>query len=569
MPVGIFSGNGFEVRTDHLDYLTQITEVNGDSLGILHIYSDYPDYKYVHPEKQGMACVDDAARGVVAYLKHYEMTNRSKSLRLAKHLLQFIFYMQADDGGFYNFIWEDYTRNTTGETSHNNGFNWWASRAVWAMGYARYQFNEWDIETALQDTIDNRMGQAFSKLKQQEWTPNQWQNKYGFRIPATHWLLNGWSNMSSELALGLIYYAAATEDAFADSLARDLCAGFTAYQLGDRNSFPYGIQPDGLYSIYQWHAWGSRETQALALASGLLPNPNPEWQTAARQTADNFYTHMLLTDRITRIQSIPISHTQINYDMAPVVNGLTELYRLTDNKEYAKKAALYAAWWFGDNLLGVNMYNEENGRFFDGITGERWNRNSGGETNTEGIMALLDVYSLGRYSSLAQAEVQTYQPVITVEAESATTVSGIPAIKKVESYGDANISLSEYVQLSSGDTIHVNFTVQNRYEDRGKYFLELHQLKGKEIAGSSCIIDGKYIGTASAGQSADEHFWIVTIPEPISLSNGAHTLSLTVDSDGGTGAVDMVRIHPVVEKKIWLAPDGTTIEFERHLLENN
>lgn len=568
-PQGIFSGTGLEVRTDQLDYLTQIQEVNGDSLGIMHIYSDYPDYKYVHPEKEGITCIDDAARGVVAYLKHYEMTSREKSLRLAKHLLQFIFYMQAEDGGFYNFMWEDYTRNTAGETSHNNGFNWWACRAVWAMGYARYQFNEWNIEPAMQDTIDNRMSRALSKLERQKWTPNQWQNIHGFRIPATHWLLDGWSNMSSELALGLIYYTAVTENTFTDSLARTLSDGFASAQIGDRMSYPYGVVPDGLYSIHQWHAWGSRETQALALAGRLLPDPNPEWEIAARRTADNFYTHMLLTDRITRIQSLPMNHTQINYDMAPVVNGLAELYRLTENEEYARKAALYAAWWFGDNLRSVKMYNQSEGRFYDGVSPDRWNRNSGGETNTEGIMALLDVQSLGNQGTLTHAKVQSCQSVITLEAEDARMISGHPEIKQRDSYGEAMISQSEYVHLSPGDTLRIEFTIQNEYEDHNRYLLEVHQLRGRNVAGISCVIDGTYIGTAAPGQSADKHFWIVTIPESVALSNGDHTLSLTADSAGGTGAVEMIRIHPVVEKKIWRTPDGATLELERHLLEDN
>ena len=560
--------NDFGVRTDHLDYLTEVVAIADDSLGILHIYSDYPDYEYVHPPKEGIACVDDAARGVVAYLKHYESTGREKSLRLAKHLLQFVFYMQAHDGGFYNFVWQDYSRNRLGETSHNNGFTWWACRAVWAMGYARYQFGAWDSEPSLRDTIDVRMERALGKLARQKWTPNQWQNLGRFKVPAAHWMLDGWVNKTSELTLGLVYYAAATGNGSAASLARQLCDGITNSQIGDRYTYPYGLFPDGLHDIAMWHAWGSREVQALAMASQILPDPKEDWSIVAKRAADNFYTHMLLTDRITRMQSIPFNETQINYDMAPVVNGLVELYRLTCDEIYAQKAALFAAWWFGDNPLEVNMYDQESGRFFDGITGERWNRNSGGETNTEGIMALLDVQSLGEYSNLVFAYVRSYQPVISLEAEEAEIVAGKPQITTAESYGSASISGSEYVQLVAGDTMRLKFTVENSYDQQTYYFLELHHLVGDDSAQITCLIDGEVIGRTSGGKQAERHFWITPIPERVRLADGTHTLTLTTANESGMSAVDMLRIHPVVERKTWVTPEGEPIEFERRLMEN-
>ncbi|MHB1688993.1 MAG: hypothetical protein ACYCVH_16700, partial [Ignavibacteriaceae bacterium] len=50
------------VNTSHLDHLYQEINVNGKEMGIIHIYANYPDYKYVDAPGEGIACVDDAAR---------------------------------------------------------------------------------------------------------------------------------------------------------------------------------------------------------------------------------------------------------------------------------------------------------------------------------------------------------------------------------------------------------------------------------------------------------------------------------------------------------------------------
>jgi hypothetical protein len=74
--------------------------MDGDTVAIIHIYSNYPNYGYVSAPGEGIACVDDATRASVAYLMHYERFKDEHSLNQAKLLLKFVLKMQAEDGAF-------------------------------------------------------------------------------------------------------------------------------------------------------------------------------------------------------------------------------------------------------------------------------------------------------------------------------------------------------------------------------------------------------------------------------------------------------------------------------------
>lgn len=566
--------NGFEVKTTQLDNLISIQKFEGDSIAILHVYSDYPKYDWVPAKGEGIACVDDATRGVVAYLKHYELTHSKQSLQYAKYLLNFIFHMQAEDGGFYNFIREDLSINKTGETSNNNKFNWWSARAVWAMGYAYYKFKAWQIFLEIRDTIHIRMTRAFGKMNRYLQSADRWQMEYGEKIPASDWLLNDASNMSSEMTLGLIYYAVSSKDSVAVRLARQICDGLAAYQFGDSVNYPFGLHPDGIPNIFRWHAWGSRETQALATAARLMHNPNPEWRKAAKKEADNLWTHMLMTDRWTRYETLPWNDTQINYDMAPVVNGFAELYYTTGDAEYAKKAALYATWWFGNNPLHDLMYDESAGRFYDGIDGNIYNRNSGGETNTEGLMALLDVKMLGeQYADLAESHVLKCQKIIYVEAESSQKLQDDIHIVKQEYVGPARISSKKYLEIGYKGLVEIPFSVKNSYGDSHSYLVYLHMMKYPNAEDDRLLqvsVDGAKIGTIHCNQLSpdqDSRFTMAHLAKFVSLKNGNHTIQIQNNSKSNLViAVDVLFLQPVVERKTWKTPDGSSIEMERNIL---
>ncbi|MEX0601988.1 MAG: hypothetical protein WD295_01520, partial [Bacteroidota bacterium] len=64
------------VNFDHLEHLTELIVMEGDTVAIVRIYSEYPDYTWMDAKEsgpEGIACVDDAARAAVVYLRDHEL----------------------------------------------------------------------------------------------------------------------------------------------------------------------------------------------------------------------------------------------------------------------------------------------------------------------------------------------------------------------------------------------------------------------------------------------------------------------------------------------------------------
>ena len=49
------------INTSHLDSLFEEVTSLGNTFGIIHIYSEYPDYKWVGDSDEGIACIESGA----------------------------------------------------------------------------------------------------------------------------------------------------------------------------------------------------------------------------------------------------------------------------------------------------------------------------------------------------------------------------------------------------------------------------------------------------------------------------------------------------------------------------
>jgi hypothetical protein len=388
------------VNFSHLEHLTERIDLAGTKVSIVHIYANYPDYSWTDAKEsgpEGIACVDDAARAAVVYLRDFELNRRTVSLERARRLLDFILTMQAEDGEFWNFILADHSVNRDGKTSCKS-FGWWAARGVWSLGLGCRVFREVDSAYAsrLRGAVERSLPhvrallQKFGKMEQES----------GYRKPT--WLLYGsGADATSELMLGLIeYYQVARSRDLHDRLplAHEVhdaivrfADGFQTMQEGDLATFPYGLHRSwGTL----WHLWGNGQTQALATAGRVLGDS--AMIQSARQEADGFYARLLAGGLMREMDlADPASRKefdQIAYGIRPMAVGLLRLYDATGNADYLRMAGLAASWFFGNNPAGVVMYDSATGRCFDGIlSATEINRNSGAESTIEALMALVEL----------------------------------------------------------------------------------------------------------------------------------------------------------------------------------
>ncbi len=369
---------------------------------ITHIYSEFPDYQWVDAEGEGIACVDDVSRAVLVYLKHHELFNDEESLQKASLGLNFVMYME-EDGEFYNFIHQDYTINKTGRTSKKS-FNWWAVRGLRALCYGYKVFKDQDEEYAsrLKDHIvatfeplNEILSSYGSYLKFSAvslvFEPDTTDVKYFQGPPA--WLVNNGGDATAEVVLALLDYYGMDPDPSVKDMIEKFSEGLVQYQRGDGQTFPFGAH---LSWRNVWHAWGNSQTQALARAGRSFNRQ--DWIESAKREADNFYIYLLSQNYLNHIElrescqyQIKI-FPQISYGIRPMVSGLLELYKTTNDEKYAQSAGLAASWLRGNNPAGKAMYDPATGRCYDGIQSpDEINRNSGAESTIEALMTLLEI----------------------------------------------------------------------------------------------------------------------------------------------------------------------------------
>lgn len=381
-PPGIASARAAPAYAPRLDWLRRLgldLTVRGRRVRAVALYANAPDYAPASsPSRdgsEGVACVDDAARAAVVWLRDFEVTGDAASRDEASRLLDFVVAMEQGDGELVNFVRADGTPNTTSPTSAKS-FSYWAARATWALaegvrvlGGARA-----DELAVVLDRLVARLG----------------------REVAGGALVAGSVTATSEALLGVLAYERARPSPERRALASRLADVVAATSRGDATTAPYGAHvdpaPAGSAAGATWHAWGARAVEALAEASVVLARP--ELANAARREVDGLWKRLDEGGLVAEIDARGGTKRfpQIAYGVSPIVEGYLALARALGDPRYAALAGKTARWFFGDNPAHVAMVDEATGRVFDGIDGSAGkasvNRNAGAESNVEALLAL-------------------------------------------------------------------------------------------------------------------------------------------------------------------------------------
>ncbi len=378
------------INFSHLDHLTERVALGSDTVSIVHIYANFPEYRWVAAAEsgpEGIACVDDAARAAVVCLRSFELGGDPASLDRARGLLGFVMHMQAPDGEFNNFILPDHSVNTTGRTSVKS-FGWWAARGLWAMALGERVFRGHDSLFAR--TLDERVSRMLPLVSGLLKDYGKTRVVSGYPIP--RWLLSeSGADATSELLLGLLEYRKSHDDDSLTAMISKLAGGLILMQDGEGNTPPYG-----LHRSWEtlWHMWGNGQTQVLATA-GLMLHDSVMTASAERE-ARGWYARLLMDGFLKEYDVArsgpPARYDQIAYGVRPMTVGLIRLYEATGKREYLLMAGLAASWLTGNNPAGRAMYDPATGRCFDGIRDSlTLNLNSGAESTIEALYSLVEV----------------------------------------------------------------------------------------------------------------------------------------------------------------------------------
>ena len=254
------------VNTTHLDELYEEKTMDGEEVGIIHIYSEYPDYHWVGDEDEGIACVDDVSRAAIFYLRQYKVTSSPEHLRKGTLLLRFLLKMQAPNGYFYNFIWTDGNINKTGITSQAVP-TWWSWRTLWSLGEAIKILGPHDSFVPELNQYRNRLLNAM--LREKNFFSTKTDTAGGIVIPT--WLPGGAAtDQASIILLGLslahhqkVYNHNHPKRDSVKLLMNQLAEGIIMMQINDP-----GNNCDGAFLSWNnlWHAYANLQSYALLSA---------------------------------------------------------------------------------------------------------------------------------------------------------------------------------------------------------------------------------------------------------------------------------------------------------------
>ncbi|MCD4724201.1 MAG: hypothetical protein K8R63_05100 [Bacteroidales bacterium] len=378
------------INLNHLKHLyAEVTLENGKEVGVIHIYSEYPDYTYTIEPNEGFSCVDDVARALVFLSAYTKNCNDPEIEIMIDNLTRFILSMQAENGYFYNFLWGDMSINKTYKTSVAEP-NWWSWRALWALSeiYPKLSGNLAKRTKSATEQIIETVKNEYLKL------PKDTILLEGISLP--NWFPCGTAyDQSAILMIGMeSYYHNIQKDTALIDLIEKFAEGLLLTQKGDCNNFPYGAY---LSWNNLWHAYGNMQAYAMLRAGKLLGRD--DFIESALNEINYFYTYLLNAGYLHHIyiketegkiyETEKRMYPQIAYGIRPMVYACLEAYNVTEKKKYVDMAQQLASWLAGNNPTAQQMYDPETGRCFDGIGSEKEvNKNSGAESTIEALLIL-------------------------------------------------------------------------------------------------------------------------------------------------------------------------------------
>lgn len=324
-----------------LAHLTRPVAAAGERACAIAVYADAAGHTLAANERgrEGVACVDDAARALVLCCDLWDATHVPLLREWAKGLLDFVIYMQRDDGRFVNFIadWSG-RRNEDGATSVAGG-GFWQARAARGLARAAVTLEDPRAVEALERALPALQAPAPPDVRAIQ------------ALTAMHLLRAG---RHPELRAALARW----------------CDEIAAARRGD----VLLDNPDQTAP----HLWGHLQEGVLAEAGAYLGRA--EFVEVARRSALAYLAPL--------VDSGFDEPTTQPYGVACAVYAMDRLDARADDPIFDTLGKRARAWFDGRNATRLAVYDRVRGRVCDGIDDGRLNQNSGAEANILGAQAL-------------------------------------------------------------------------------------------------------------------------------------------------------------------------------------
>lgn len=331
------------INFDHLRRLTMPEGILQHASGII-------------PSLQHGYCLDDNSRALlcVSMAKQQDPSLNIESLMLP--YLSYINSMQQADGGFSNFM--TFNRNIEVEDFSDDAFG----RTLWALGHL-IRYNKQDALATTAHDIFHRALMHMDKLLYARGFANCIFGLYHYsrRFP------------DQERFTGLI-----------SQLADMLCHRFEQHKrdhwhwFEDALTYDNGLIPAALYKAYEL----SRNSKHLEIAEKSRNFLESKCYT-------NNWLSLVGNHRWLRFDSTYELFAQQPIDAMAMIQMYVCAYEATHEQKHKKMALTCFNWFFGENDLGIAIYDHDTGGCNDGIEPTNINRNQGAESTLAYLISRL------------------------------------------------------------------------------------------------------------------------------------------------------------------------------------
>ncbi|MGV8847205.1 hypothetical protein [Tessaracoccus sp.] len=548
-------------------------------LGVLWTYADRRDGGIYEPVGggpydevtntwgQGAFNTDDLTRAAVVYLRHWRGSDDDDSRERAFQLLRTVAYMQTttgdDAGNVVLWMQPDGTLNPSPEpvelpNPSDAEESYWLARTIWALGEGFEAFEEED--PAFAAFLEGRLDLALAALERSSLSRyGEWDVADGTRVPA--WLITDAADATAEAVLGLSAYVRSAPSGTriadrADLALERYAEGIAAMSAGDAGNWPFGAVVQWTHSRSLWHAWASQMPAALAQASDALEAPDPALLGAALTDVATFTPYLLTsTGPVNGWQPSPTDLTQIAYGVDSRLQSLLTVSDVTERPGLRSLAAMTAAWYFGANRAGAQMYDPATGVTFDGLNADgEVNRNSGAESSIHGLLSMLALDAHPGVATEAQTltTLGTQDGVVVAEGEKGTVQGSAMVVTPESSWtGESAWSGGAYLDMPSGSVS--TWTVPASTQPR--LVLPVLDLVTTESAVVEFSTATTTLGRVDAGAGGEQGVTespgsLVPVTLDGLLPDGSTELQAVATGGGASAKLDAVLLIPAVSRLV-------------------
>jgi glycosyltransferase involved in cell wall biosynthesis len=312
------------------------------------------------PDLDSGYTLDDNARAILVCVKHYERFREFKQLNMIRTYLDYIKYVQKEDGKLYNLV--DRNKKIHGDWSEDAH-----GRAIWSLGYLI-------SSPAIPEDFKRDAEEILLKS------------------------LKMHSKISSPRAVSFIISGLY----FYNSLKNSVKVRAKIKELADFLLNLYTEHSNPSWKWFEPYLTYGNDKLSEALLYAYLSTGNREYLDTGLGSLDFLISEMFKEDLF-----VPIGQREwyvqggerSYYDQQPVdaaymLQTLILAYKITKDEKYRKKAIQTFQWFTGKNSLNQVIYNEVTGGCHDGLGENSINLNQGAESTISYLLARLSLMDL-------------------------------------------------------------------------------------------------------------------------------------------------------------------------------